>query len=428
MTLAQLTPPRGSKVMPAARPQDPPQQAGADGSAYQRLLQSLHGDPKWQAEVSLGRRAGFYRFRGDLGSGNFSQVKMAVHQLTREQVAVKILDKSRLEQKTRRMLAREIATMEAIHHPNIIRLYEVVETYSKIYLVMEYARGGELFNKVTSSGRFSEPEARPLFAQIVSAVEYMHDHNFIHRDIKAENVFYATPSLVKLGDFGFSTQLTSGADQRLNTFCGSPPYAAPELFRDESYLGGPVDVWALGVLLYFMVTAQIPFKAQTVASLKQHILDGSFAVPGYVSAPCRRLVEGILRQCPRERPTPAQIRGSEWLQGVGFPERPGPAEDPGLGAAARARLEELGVSGALLEEHQGRGVRSAVVGTYRIVTHRLQRQATAGAELEEPAPPRSAGTTPDHRSRLGALARHARSAVPAAPRGKRHRSRACSLL
>nr|CAD7400365.1 unnamed protein product [Timema cristinae] len=348
--------------MPAARVHDLPQEAvsatvapldpsapSGAGSAYQRLLYSLQNDPRWLTEVNLGKRVGLYRFRGDLGSGNFSQVKMAIHQLTKEQVAIKILDKSKLEQKTRKMLAREIATMEAIHHPNIIRLYEVVETYSKIYLVMEFARGGELFNKLTTYGRFQECDAKPLFAQVISAVEYMvrhsgskHEHNFIHRDIKAENVFYSAPSLVKLGDFGFSTQLTTGREQQLNTFCGSPPYAAPELFRDESYLGAPVDVWALGVLLFFMVTAQMPFKAQTVASLKKHILDGSFVVPAHVSAQCRALIgnttllvcaqcraliEGTLKQTPRQRLSLSEIHNSEWLKGAAFPTRPGPTEN-----------------------------------------------------------------------------------------------------
>ncbi|KAJ9580509.1 hypothetical protein L9F63_024313, partial [Diploptera punctata] len=408
----------------SATPSDP-QASSSAGTPYQRLLHSLHHDQRWLTEINLGKRVGFYRFRGDLGSGNFSQVKMAIHQLTKERVAVKILDKAKLDQKTRRMLAREIATMEAIHHPNIIRLYEVVETYSKIHLAMEYASGGELFNKITTVGRIAENEAKVVFAQVTSAVQYMHEHDFIHRDIKAENVFYAGPSLVKLGDFGFSTQLTSGSGQQLNTFCGSPPYAAPELFRDESYLGAPVDIWALGILLYFMVTAQMPFKAQTVATLKKHILEGVFSIPGHVSFSAGNdFKKGILKRTPQERFSLQEIRNSEWLRGVNFPTTPGPSESYTLGPTfptpesqpnkteniensvekeenikevptiqennngsekkddemmsvemmARKKLLDLGITSALLEEHSSRCARSAVIGTYRIVIHRIQRQ------------------------------------------------------
>nr|CAD7453968.1 unnamed protein product [Timema tahoe] len=434
--------------MPAARVHDLAQEAvsatvapldpsapSSVGSAYQRLLHSLHNDPRWLTEVNLGKRVGFYRFRGDLGSGNFSQVKMAIHQLTKgrdnlyqvnmaihqltkgrdnlsqvmlaihqltkEQVAIKILDKSKLEQKTRKMLAREIATMEAIHHPNIIRLYEVVETYSKIYLVMEYARGGELFNKLTTYGRFQECDAKPLFAQVISAVEYMHEHNFIHRDIKAENVFYSAPSLVKLGDFGFSTQLTTGREQQLNTFCGSPPYAAPELFRDESYLGAPVDVWALGVLLFFMVTAQMPFKAQTVASLKKHILDGSFIVPAHVSAQCRALIGNTTLLILAE-------------------------------SVARSKLSDLGISEVMLEEHEGRGVRSSIIGAYRIMVHRVQRQGDAEAEVADgsmgsPSRQSAAASSSNHFC-LSSLGRRSKSAMVKSKGGKNSRSRTCALL
>lgn len=116
----------------------------------------------------------------------------------------------------------------------------------------------------------------------------------MHRDIKAENVFIAGHNLVKVGDFGFSTQLRS-RQEALSTFCGSPPYAAPELFRDQSYAGPCVDVWALGVLLYFVVTACMPFRAQTVAALKKLILEGQYSLPEYLSEPCKRLIMSILQ-------------------------------------------------------------------------------------------------------------------------------------
>ncbi|XP_069693850.1 serine/threonine-protein kinase NIM1 [Periplaneta americana] len=505
-----------------------PEGGGSVGTPYQRLLHSLHHDQRWLTEVNLGKRVGFYRFRGDLGSGNFSQVKMAVHQLTKERVAVKILDKAKLDQKTRRMLAREIATMEAIHHPNIIRLYEVVETYSKIHLVMEYASGGELFNKITTAGKIPENEAKTLFAQVISAVQYMHEHDFIHRDIKAENVFYAGPALVKLGDFGFSTQLTTGSGQQLNTFCGSPPYAAPELFRDESYLGAPVDIWALGVLLYFMVTAQMPFKAQTVATLKKHILEGVFTIPGHVSFQCRKVIEGILKKAPRERLGLQEIRNSDWLKGVIFPTTPGPSENYSLSPTfqspvprtpenhaetvpgktdskenvsvsgenkesvgsgsdlvagksgesgayrpssgddtiaveretlsrqesysgsekketdiygtemlARKKLLDFGITSAMLEEHSSRGARSAVIGTYRIVIHRIQRQGYLDVEAASmddtdgspsAVPSRSPSTNHFFLSSFGRRSKSAAVKSKGHKPEKNNRSRTCIIL
>ncbi|PSN44975.1 Serine/threonine-protein kinase NIM1 [Blattella germanica] len=483
--------PRSIKVMPAARvhtlPDDSatssnPEVGSSAGTPYQRLLHALHNDQRWLTEVNLGKRVGFYRFRGDLGSGNFSQVKMAIHQLTKERVAVKILDKSKLDQKTRRMLSREIATMEAIHHPNIIRLYEVVETYSKIHLVMEYASGGELFNKITTAGKIAENDAKLLFAQVISAVQYMHDHDFIHRDIKAENVFFAGPNLVKLGDFGSS--------QQLNTFCGSPPYAAPELFRDESYLGAPVDVWALGILLYFMVTAQMPFKAQTVATLKKHILEGVFSIPGHVSFQCRKVIEGILRKAPRDRLSLVEVRSCDWLRGVSFPTTPGPSESYSLGptfplsenvecvqsmpdnespeekspddsslvgksssredsnsekkgnelvnteALARKKLLDIGITDVMLEEHAGRGARSAVIGCYRIVIHRIQRQGhldvdAASVEEGDGSPSAVSSRSPSNHFFLPSFGRRSKSAAiktKGAKPDKNNRSRTCILL
>lgn len=413
--------------MPAARVHSLPSQVVPSGAEcggstpYERLTLQLHHDRRWRQEVSLGKRVGLYRLRGDLGAGNFSTVKMAVHQLTSERVAIKILDKAKLDQKTRRMVTREVANMERVHHPNIIRLYEVVETYSKLHLVLEFAAGGELYHKISTLGRMQEPQAKVIFAQIASAVHYLHGRGIIHRDIKAENVFCAGPTLVKLGDFGFSTELTSGMQQQLNTFCGSPPYAAPELFRDESYRGPPVDLWALGVLLAFIVTGHMPFQAPTVASLKRHILEGHFTLPAHLSDECQGLIEAILRQAPAERLTMDQILSSEWLCGTPLPKvvdehgdwvtlptrtngvsaaasagdeegAPPPSPPPPLSdieVLARERLAALGIGAALLHENLEKGVRSPVIGTYRIAVHRLQKQASS-----QPSTPDAAATTP----------------------------------
>lgn len=286
------------------------------------------------------------------------------------------------------MLAKEIAAMENLCHSNIIKLYEVIETYSKIHLVLECATGGELFYKVSTEGKMQEGEARILFGQVVSAVQYLHSKGFVHRDIKAENVFYAGPKCVKLGDFGFSTQLSRGPNEHLNTFCGSPPYAAPELFRDQHYIGRSVDAWALGVLLFFIVTGNMPFRASTVIALKNNILEGKYLIPSHVSDACAYLIESALQQSPHDRIPIDEISKSRWMLGVDI-KRVSFAQDrfvvqPTIGhdltplhsleSKARKKMETYGIGAKMLIDNAPISSRSAVIGIYRILVNRYQQE------------------------------------------------------
>ncbi|XP_053728634.1 MAP/microtubule affinity-regulating kinase 4 isoform X1 [Synchiropus splendidus] len=254
---------------------------------------------------------GNYRLLKTIGKGNFAKVKLARHILTGREVAIKIIDKTQLNPTSLQKLFREVRIMKTLNHPNIVQLFEVIETEKTLYLIMEYASGGEVFDYLVAHGRMKEKEARAKFRQIVSAVHYCHQKNIVHRDLKAENLLLDANSNIKIADFGFSNEFTAGS--KLDTFCGSPPYAAPELFQGKKYDGPEVDIWSLGVILYTLVSGSLPFDGQNLKELRERVLRGKYRVPFYMSTDCEGILRRFLVLNPTKRCSLEQIMKDKWL-------------------------------------------------------------------------------------------------------------------
>ncbi|CAG5096035.1 Similar to SNRK: SNF-related serine/threonine-protein kinase (Homo sapiens), partial [Cotesia congregata] len=260
-----------------------------------------------------GKIAGLYDLEETLGRGHFAVVKLARHVFTGEKVAVKVIDKSKLDEVSRAHLFQEVRCMKLVQHPNVVRLYEVIDTQTKLYLILELGDGGDLYDYIMrhDSG-LSEEVARTYFRQIVRAISYCHRLHVVHRDLKPENVvFFEKIGTVKLTDFGFSNRFCPG--QKLETSCGSLAYSAPEILLGDSYDAPAVDVWSLGVILYMLVCGQAPFQEANDSETLTMIMDCKYSIPSHVSDECKRLIAKMLVRAPEGRATLEQIASDPWL-------------------------------------------------------------------------------------------------------------------
>ncbi|XP_072846607.2 serine/threonine-protein kinase MARK1 isoform X9 [Pogona vitticeps] len=238
--------------------------------------------------------------------------------------------------------------MKILNHPNIVKLFEVIETEKTLYLVMEYASGGEVFDYLVAHGRMKEKEARAKFRQIVSAVQYCHQKCIVHRDLKAENLLLDGDMNIKIADFGFSNEFTIG--NKLDTFCGSPPYAAPELFQGKKYDGPEVDVWSLGVILYTLVSGSLPFDGQNLKELRERVLRGKYRIPFYMSTDCENLLKKLLVLNPIKRGSLEQIMKDRWMNVGHEEEELKPYSEPEPDISDTKRIDIMVAMGFAREE------------------------------------------------------------------------------
>lgn len=262
-----------------------------------------------QPAVQIGQ----YILGKNLGIGAFGKVKLATHAITNHKVAVKILNKAKIKQLgMEEKVQREINILHLCTHPHIIRLYEVIDTPTDIFLVNEYVSGGELFDYIVSKGRLSADEARNFFHQIVSGVEYCHFQKIVHRDLKPENLLLDSNLNIKIADFGLSNLMRDG--DFLRTSCGSPNYAAPEVISGHLYAGPEVDVWSCGVILYALLCGSLPFDDESIPNLFKKIKSGMYSLPSHLSQLARNLIPRMLEVDPMKRITIPEIRLHPWFQ------------------------------------------------------------------------------------------------------------------
>ena len=249
-------------------------------------------------------RVGNYSGFSKLGEGTFGVVLKSSHRIAGEKVAVKVLEKRRMQQADDiERVGREIQILKQLRHPHVVRLWEIIYAQDRIYLVMEYCPRGELFQHIVKQGRLREDEGKRFFAQIVAGVAYLHSMHVVHRDIKPENLLLDSERHIRIADFGLSTRCAPG--QVLKHACGSPCYAAPEMLtragQASGYVGHPVDVWSTGVTLFAMICGFLPFEHANTSALYKKIIAGEYALPPFLSREAKDLLKRLLTTEPTRR-------------------------------------------------------------------------------------------------------------------------------
>ncbi|OVA07259.1 Protein kinase domain [Macleaya cordata] len=250
-----------------------------------------------------------------LGQGTFAKVYHGRNLRTNQSVAIKVIDKEKiLKVGMIDQIKREISVMRLVRHPNVVQLYEVMASKTKIYFAMEYVKGGELFNKIVK-GKLKEDIARKYFQQLISAIDFCHSRGVYHRDLKPENLLLDENGNLKISDFGLSALWDSRRqDGLLHTTCGTPAYVAPEVIHKKGYDGAKADIWSCGVVLFVLMAAYLPFQDLNIMEMYRKISKGEFKCPQWFSPEVRKLLSKILDPNPSTRITLAKIMENSWFK------------------------------------------------------------------------------------------------------------------
>ncbi|XP_052801910.1 serine/threonine-protein kinase BRSK2-like isoform X2 [Mya arenaria] len=254
---------------------------------------------------------GPYKLEKTLGKGQTGLVKLGVHCVTGKRVAIKIVNREKLSESVLMKVEREIAIMKLIEHPHVLGLFDVYENKKYLYLVLEHVSGGELFDYLVKKGRLTPKEARRFFRQIISALDFCHSHNICHRDLKPENLLLDEKNNIRVADFGMASLQVEGS--MLETSCGSPHYACPEVIRGEKYDGRKADVWSSGVILYALLVGALPFDDDNLRQLLEKVKKGVFHIPHFVPPDCQNLLRGMVEVDPEKRLTLEEIHRHPWV-------------------------------------------------------------------------------------------------------------------
>ncbi|MBA0762995.1 hypothetical protein Gotri_012525 [Gossypium trilobum] len=273
--------------------------------------------------MGLATTIGKYKLGRTIGEGTFAKVKLAVDTTNGHHVAIKIIDKAMVlesnlkYQATNKSILKfqvqsEIRTMKLLHHPNVVRIHEVIGSKTKIYIIMEYISGGQLSDKLSYAKKLSEPEGRKIFQQLIDAVDHCHGKGVYHRDLKPENLLLDSKGNLKLTDFGLSALRKPG--DMLTTACGSPCYVAPELLANKGYNGAAADIWSCGVILFELLAGYLPFDDRNLVVLYKKISGAQYTCPPWFTGPQRKLIARILDPNPKRRITIPEITEDAWFQ------------------------------------------------------------------------------------------------------------------
>ncbi|XP_067681470.1 testis-specific serine/threonine-protein kinase 3-like [Haliotis asinina] len=267
-----------------------------------------------EEEAELKKRG--YCLGTTLGEGSYAKVKSAYSEKLQKRVAVKIINRKRAPKDFReKFLPRELQVLKVVDHQNVIALYDILEIHHKLYIVMEHAGHGDLLEYIKLRGAQPEDQARKMFRQLMDGIDYLHKNHIAHRDLKCENLLLDSQNVIKVSDFGFSRFYDNGVTSK--TFCGSAAYAAPEVLQGIPYFVPLHDIWAMGIILYIMVCASMPYDD---SNLKRMIRDQtekkvSFSKSKKISPECKDLMHRILEVNVKKRASIAAMSEHPWIKG-----------------------------------------------------------------------------------------------------------------